>query len=70
LGQDVSHVSAFDECFSQLFENPELGRARGEIREGLRSINHEAHVVFYRILKDRIRVVRILYGSRDLPRHF
>jgi len=70
LDQAVSYVSAFDECFTQLLDNPELGRTRDEIREELRSINHEAHVVFYRILKDRIRIVRILHGSRDLPKHF
>ena len=70
LDQAVAYVSAFDECFSQLLDNPKLGRERTEIRKALRSINHEAHVVFYRILSDRIRIVRILHGSRDLPRHF
>lgn len=51
LGQVVAYVSAFDECFTQLLDNPELGRSRDEIRENLRSLNHEAHIVFYRILK-------------------
>lgn len=70
LDQAVAYVSAFDECFSQLLENPQLGRERQEILKELRSISHEAHVVFYRVLIDRIRIVRVLHGSRDLPRHF
>ncbi len=70
LDQAVSYVSAFDACFAQLIENPELGRERGEIREALRSIASGSHTVFYRIFKDHIRIVRILHGSRDLPKHF
>jgi len=70
LDQAVAYVSGFDECFAQLLDNPELGRRRDEIRENLRSFNHEAHVVFYRILKGHIRIVRVLYGSCDLPKYF
>jgi len=70
LDQAVAYVSAFDECFAQLLDNPELGRVRDEIRENLRSLNHDAHVVFYRILKDHIRIVRVLHGSRDIPKYF
>lgn len=70
LNQAIAYVSAFDECFAELMNNPEIGRARDEIRQGLRSIIQESHVVFYRVLKDRIRVIRILHGSRDLPTHF
>lgn len=70
LNQAIAYVSAFDEYFAELMNNPELGRARDEICQGLRSIIQESHVVFYRIFKDRIRVIRILHGSRDLPSHF
>ena len=67
LDQAVTYVNAFDHVFADLLDNPELGRRRPEIRQGLRSIAKESHTVFYRILKDRIRIVRILHGSRDLP---
>ena len=50
-----------------MLDNPKSGRERFEIRMGLRSIVQNSHVIFYRILKDRIRIVRILHGSRDLP---
>ena len=70
LDQAVSYVGALDECFIQLVENPELGRERDEICESLRSITSGSHIVFYRIAKDCIRIVRILHGIRDLPKHF
>lgn len=46
---------------------PELGRARPELRPaGYRSLAVLRWVVFYRILGDRVEVVRVLDGSRDL----
>jgi len=67
VDQAASYVSAFDDVFAVLTETPELGRKRPEIRAGLRSVPKESHTIFYRILADRIRIVRILHGSRDLP---
>ena len=68
--QALKYVSSFDDVFDTLTGNPELGRDRTEIREGLRSIPKEQHIVFYRILENRIRIVRILHASKDLPRQF
>ena len=61
-------MSAFEDAFEQLVRNPQMGHEREEIRQGLRSVMKDKHIVFYRILKDRIRIVRILHGSRDLPK--
>ncbi len=63
----LSSISpVFDDLFGKLVSSPELGKEREEIRKGLRSLLKEKHVVFYRILGNRIRIVRILHGSRDL----
>jgi len=70
LDQAVTYVSALNDCFYQLVENPELGHKRREIREELRSIPSGSHIVFYRIFKNHTRIVRILHGSRDLPKYF
>ena len=67
LEKAVSYFQQFDMSFAQIIENPVLGRERSDIREGLRSIIQGSHVIFYRILEDRIRIVRVLHGSRDLP---
>ena len=68
LDQAVSYVSEFDDTFETISENPEIGRKREEIREELRSLAKDKYVIFYRILGDHIRIVRILHGSRDLPK--
>ena len=60
------YVSAFDDIFESLAQYPELGKNRIEVRMGLRSFVKDFHVVFYRIIQDRIRIVRILHRSRDL----
>ncbi|MCH8157981.1 MAG: type II toxin-antitoxin system RelE/ParE family toxin, partial [Nitrospinae bacterium] len=61
MDQAVKYVSDFDEVFERLSQNPQSGLDRKEIRSGLRSFIKDKHVVFYRILKDRVRVVRILH---------
>lgn len=70
LDQAVQYLKDLERCFIQLCNNPSIGRERTEIREALYSFVSQSHVVFYRILNDRLRVVRVLHGSRDLPRHF
>jgi len=66
VGQAVGYLSSFEEIFEHLCNNPKLGRKRNEVRNGLRSISNQSHTVFYRVLKDSIRIVRILHGSRDV----
>lgn len=68
--QAVSYLNDLEQCFTQLAENPGIGRERSEIRQALYSFISGSHVVFYRMLMDRIRIVRVLHGSRDLPRQF
>ena len=51
--------------FIQLTNFPEEGKSRREIRDGLRSIVYVSHTVFYRILADHIRIVRILHQSQS-----
>lgn len=64
--QAVSYLNGLDELFHMLLDNPELGRLRPELTEGLRSIAKEAHVVFYSVNGDHIRIIRVLRGSRDM----
>ena len=68
VDQAIKYLSGFEVVFESLCSNPKLGRERIELKKGLRSISSESHTIFYRILKDRIRIVRILHGSRDIIR--
>jgi len=53
-----------------LEEHPLAGRARDELRLGLRSITVPPHVVFYRITDNDPEIVRVLDGRRDIDRIF
>ena len=49
---------------------PLAGRARDEVRPGLRSISARPYVVFYRLQDDAVEIVRALDGRRDLDEIF
>jgi toxin ParE1/3/4 len=68
--QAVKYLSELESLFQEFCRNPEIGKRRNEIKLDLRSFPYQSHIVFYRILPDFIRIVRVLHGSRDIPRFF
>ena len=56
-------------CFRSLLANPQLGRSAEEVAPGLRRIRQQAHVVFYRVERDGLLIVRVLHHSMDFERH-
>jgi toxin ParE1/3/4 len=44
-----------------------MGREREDLGRGLRSVAHGSYVIIFRYLDDRMQVVRIVHGRRDLP---
>ncbi len=66
--QAVKYISEFEDVLNRLVANPEQGRRRNEIKPGLRSYPNDSHVIFYRIMKDHLRVVRVLHEKRDYSR--
>src|SRR5438270_7691903 len=45
---------------------PEYGKARNDVRAGLRSVSVSRYVVFYRVTKEAIEIVRVLDERRDV----
>ena len=45
---------------------PLAGRARDEFETGLRSFPFESYVIFYRVPRDDVEIIRIIHGARDL----
>jgi toxin ParE1/3/4 len=66
--QAEKYLTSFEAIFQNLCVHPALWRKRDDVRKGLRSISNESHTIFYRVLKDRIRIVRVMHGSRDVFR--
>ena len=60
IGQAVAVIEDF----------PLAGRARDEIRSGLRSLAVAPQIVFYRLKDDRAEIVRVLDGRRDVEAIF
>ena len=70
LEQAEKYLNEIEDVFQNLLLNPELGKTRNEIKEGLYSFPKDNHIIFYRILENNIRIVRVLHGSRDIPKYF
>ena len=64
--QAIKNLIGLEEHFDKLSDNYHIGRTRNDIKKDLYSLPYISHIIFYRILKDKIRIVRVLYGGRDV----
>jgi toxin ParE1/3/4 len=67
--QKARYLSAIRERFGALRNNPALGRPRADISEAYRSLPVGRHMIFYRIAKDALVIVRVLHQSMDVRLH-
>ncbi|HZL31509.1 MAG TPA: type II toxin-antitoxin system RelE/ParE family toxin [Pseudolabrys sp.] len=58
------------EIISLIEDRPFAGRARNEVRPGLRSFAATPHAVFYRVVNDTPEIVRVLDGRQDIEEKF
>jgi toxin ParE1/3/4 len=63
-------VDLLVEAFSRLLSMPDMGRAREELRPGMRSYPVYPYLIFYRVTPTYVEVLRVIHGSRDLPALF
>lgn len=54
----------------QIAARPGSFPARDDLAPGLRSARHRRYLIFFAHTDDRIEIVRILHGARDLPKAF
>lgn len=69
INQAIKYLSEIEEIFFKITLTPEIGKIRNEIKIGLYSFPVGEHIIFYRILTDHIRIVRVLHSGRDLQKH-
>ncbi|RBP81235.1 type II toxin-antitoxin system RelE/ParE family toxin [Marinomonas rhizomae] len=61
------YLKQFDESFWLLAENPDIGKACDETRNGYRKFLQGSHVIFYQqIDSQHIQIIRILHKSMDV----
>lgn len=61
-------VGRFSQRFDELCDFPLLGRDRSELGASLRGLLIEGYVAFYVVEKERIVIVRVIDGRRDMER--
>ena len=54
------------EIMQELLKYPQIGSARDDVAAGIRSRRADQHVIFYRVSKHSIQIVRILHAKRNL----
>jgi toxin ParE1/3/4 len=59
-------VARFSQRFDELREFPFLGPDRSELRASLRGLLMDGYIAFYLVETDRIVIVRIIDGRRDI----
>jgi toxin ParE1/3/4 len=69
LEQASRYLDGLDGCFRQLARTPGIGRPCDRIRRGYRSMEHEKHVVIYRVDGEGIFISRILHRRMLPSRH-
>ncbi len=66
----VSLAREFQAKFARLSRFPFIGRDRSHLMSGARSLVAGNYVIFYRIEEDRVTVLRIMDGRRDIDSEF
>ncbi|MEN8776842.1 MAG: type II toxin-antitoxin system RelE/ParE family toxin [Polaribacter sp.] len=67
--QAIVYLSNIEDLFFQLCNQPNLGRTRKEIKEGIFSIAFQKHIIFYKIIENKLLIIRVLHEIRDMPKH-
>jgi toxin ParE1/3/4 len=60
-------VEGFGKKCQQLARYPYIGKSYAQLQPGLRGIAFMNHIIFYRVLADRIEILRVVSGYRNLP---
>ena len=68
--QAEKYINDIYAVFKRLIQTPNIGRLRGELSDGLRSIPIGAHVIFYLLWQSDVAIVRVLHGARDVESVF
>jgi len=63
-------LNRFDALFRLLVSQPFLGKSIEELASNLRFVPAGSYLIFYRPVKDRVEIVRILHGARDITSEF
>lgn len=64
----ASFVGELEAKANQIAERPASFPARDDVSPGLRAARYGRYLLFFRDTPDKVRIVRVLHGARDLPK--
>jgi toxin ParE1/3/4 len=68
-GRAGHYIDRIEAACQRLATFPERGTRRDDLAPGLRIIGFERRAtIMFRIEPDRVEIVRVLYGGRNIPR--
>jgi toxin ParE1/3/4 len=67
--QKIRYADLLSRAMHELLAYPELGSMRNELAQGLRGRHLGQHVIFYLVLQDSIRIIRILHAKMNPATH-
>ena len=65
-----SFLEELREAGRSIAEHPRAGWARPELGQGIRSRAHGNYVIFYWLRNNRVEILRVIHGARDIPAIF
>jgi toxin ParE1/3/4 len=68
--QANKYAGLIEQGFSQLLDNPYIGKARPDIKKGYRALQVQKHLIFYRIGTEYIDIIGVPHIRMDAKRHF
>ena len=68
--QAEAYLEALTKGFLMLLDHPALGKARPDLRDGLRSLAVEHHLVFYEIAPSFLDILAVLHKRQDARLYF
>jgi len=66
----ASFVAEMEAKIVEVGERPGSFQKRDELHKGLRHARHGRYLIFFIEKGDEVQIVRVIEGSRDLPRLF
>jgi toxin ParE1/3/4 len=67
--QSESYLSTIKNQFWLLTRQPLIGTQRPELLPNVRSLPINSHTLFYRVIANRVEIIRVLHGRQDPQRH-
>lgn len=67
--QADKYTNSLESTFRLISENPKIGRSVDYVSKDLNRHEHMEHIIFYRIRKETIFIVRLLHESMDVSQH-